>query len=143
MNLEYVAKYGPGPHVAVDAVVISLDFQILLIRRKDTGKLALPGGFVEPWEYPIAAAWRELREEAGLSCLQHAKRVKVYDDPKRDPRAHIITHAHLFMLAGKAHRFKIKAGDDAKEAMWVPLSELFMVERDWYADHMQIIMDML
>ncbi|NKW09166.1 hypothetical protein HGG76_02655 [Ochrobactrum tritici] len=40
---------------------------------------------MEPWEYPIAAAWRELREEAGLSCLQHAKRVKVYDDPKRDP----------------------------------------------------------
>ncbi|WP_266031258.1 NUDIX hydrolase [Brucella intermedia] len=142
MGQDYVKKYGPGPHVAVDALVTTLDYKVLLIRRKDTNQLALPGGFVEPGEHLIEAAWRETREEAGVPLFFHTDIVKVYADPSRDPRARIISIVHKFMLEVESSAVPVKAGDDAKEALWYPLSAIQLRPLPFYADHQQIIRDM-
>lgn len=54
-----------GPHAGVDAAVFR-DDKLLLIRRRDNGLWALPGGFIEPGETLAEATRRELLEEAGV-----------------------------------------------------------------------------
>jgi hypothetical protein len=39
----YEAKYGKGPHLAVDAIIVNTEGEIAIIRRKDNSRLALPG----------------------------------------------------------------------------------------------------
>ncbi|GEM45431.1 NUDIX hydrolase N-terminal domain-containing protein [Deinococcus cellulosilyticus] len=53
------------PLMGADAVVIQ-DGKLLLIRRKDTGLWALPGGTIDVGESVSEAAVRELFEETGL-----------------------------------------------------------------------------
>ncbi len=50
----------------VAVLVLPVDTGVLIIRRKDSAKLALPGGFIDHGETWQAAAWRELREEAQI-----------------------------------------------------------------------------
>lgn len=59
-NLAHVT-----PLLAVEAVVVR-DDRVLVIRRKDTGLWALPGGMAEVGETPAGGAERELFEETGL-----------------------------------------------------------------------------
>ncbi len=54
-----------SPINGAEAVVIR-DDQLLLIRRKDNGLWALPGGMIEVGEHAALAAERELWEETGL-----------------------------------------------------------------------------
>jgi len=53
------------PLMCVEAVVLR-ESKMLLIRRSDDGKWALPGGMMEVGESPAEGAARELWEEAGL-----------------------------------------------------------------------------
>ena len=107
----------------VDAVVIK-DNKILLIKRKgraETGKWALPGGYVNGGkETPQAAASRELEEETGLIGLP-IKLLNVYGDPSRDPRGHYITSVFRMHVGDFT---TLKAGDDAAEAKFYSLQEL-------------------
>ena len=59
-NLDHVS-----PNAGANAAVFR-DGRILLIRRKDSGLWALPGGLVEVGETLAEAACRELLEEAGI-----------------------------------------------------------------------------
>ena len=97
----------PPIFVTVDAVVIQSG-HVLMIRRADypgKGLLALPGGYVNANE-PISIAWvRELEEETGLVLNVGESRIRgslaathVFDDPNRDDRGRMITHAHLVHL---------------------------------------------
>ncbi|MFC6724958.1 NUDIX hydrolase N-terminal domain-containing protein [Halobium palmae] len=54
------------PKVGADAAVFDDDGALLLLRRTDTGRWCLPGGWVDPGESPAEAAVRETREETGL-----------------------------------------------------------------------------
>lgn len=118
----------PKPALTVDAVVLAglgEHMEILLIRRaKDPyqGALALPGGFVDPYEQPRAAVLRELAEETGL-VLSGA--TSLWLSPRgvkgRDPRGWTVSLPMLFHID---QPLPIKAGDDAAEAHWVALSEL-------------------
>lgn len=60
---DHLGKWGPKN--AADPVVVA-NGKILLIRRKDTGQWALPGGMVDPSEHVSVTARRELLEEAGV-----------------------------------------------------------------------------
>jgi len=65
---EYKAKWGSGPFLTADPVVIAGD-HLLMIERggpEGTGRQGLPGGFVNAGERLLWAAARECVEETGL-----------------------------------------------------------------------------
>lgn len=56
--------------------------KVLLVRRSDNGRWAVPGGYMEPGESVAEACAREVREETGLHV--HVERlVAVYSDPHK------------------------------------------------------------
>jgi 8-oxo-dGTP diphosphatase len=63
----------------------------VLIRRRDTGGWALPGGTVEWGETLRETARRELLEEAGVRLLSAAELIGIYSKPERDYRFHAVT----------------------------------------------------
>ena len=112
-------------HVTVDVVIVTRERspQVLLVRRKHPpfkGKWAIPGGFVEPDEDLEVAALRELREETGVTSVR-IEQLRAFGAPGRDPRGRTVTIAYLASLASPR---SARAGDDAADARWWPLSAL-------------------
>lgn len=58
----------PTPLSVGDAAVINDRGEILLIRRADNGKWAMPGGALEVGETPAEGVVREVLEETGVPC---------------------------------------------------------------------------
>ena len=58
----------PGPIPTADAAVINPDGKMLLIRRSDNHKWAMPGGGIDVGETAAQAAVREALEETGVHC---------------------------------------------------------------------------
>lgn len=121
---EFLAQYDASkykrPSVTVDIIIIH-DGEILLIKRGGhpcLGKLAFPGGFVDPDEDVYDAAVRELKEETGLDAI-NLRQLKVASEPNRDPRTRIIT---VPFLADIKDVNALSAGDDAMSAKWYPFS---------------------
>lgn len=79
------------PVVGVAAAARTADGRWLLIRRRDTGEWALPGGTLEWGETLREACARELSEEAGVDGVQLGELVGVYSAPHRDRRFHAVT----------------------------------------------------
>lgn len=119
-------------HLTTDMVLFADDERdvphVLLIRRgwePYAGYWALPGGYVDAGETFKAAAVRELQEETGLpdprlrdQACRAIQQVGVYDQPDRDPRGRVISVAFTGWLAAMPTP---TAGDDAREARWMPL----------------------
>jgi 8-oxo-dGTP diphosphatase len=122
---EYIYPY-PRPMVSVDAVVLrraSGGPFVLLIRRGKPpflGRLVLPGGFVEMDEDLPDAAARELFEETGVAGVDLVQ-VGAFGRPDRDPRGRNISVAFVAVVDGDGP--PVRGGDDAADAMWVPLTE--------------------
>jgi 8-oxo-dGTP diphosphatase len=120
-------KEYPKPSVTVDIIVFALEndrIKILLIQRKHDpfqGKWALPGGFVEMDETLSAAAYRELKEETGLTAVT-LEQFRSFGDPGRDPRGRTITVAYHTLLTSIPEG--IKGNDDAADAQWFFINEL-------------------
>ncbi|MGB4343828.1 MAG: bifunctional nicotinamide-nucleotide adenylyltransferase/Nudix hydroxylase [Moraxellaceae bacterium] len=141
------APYAPT-FVTVDAVVVQSG-HVLLVERKarpGQGQLALPGGFLDPHEKLLDACLRELREETRLKVpgpvlKGSIKSQQVFDDPHRSSRGRTITHAFYMELEPAAELPKVKGGDDARHALWVPLADLDPVRM--FEDHYFIIQEML
>ncbi|MCD6289781.1 MAG: NUDIX hydrolase [Anaerolineae bacterium] len=119
----------PSPSVTADVVVwLVRENQpyILLIRRRHDpygGYWALPGGFVEITETCLQAAQRELFEETGVMNVP-LEPLRWFDAPDRDPRKRVITMAYLALLRPRDAEVLVRAGDDAADARWWPLSAL-------------------
>ncbi|HBB31652.1 MAG TPA: NUDIX hydrolase [Cyanobacteria bacterium UBA8803] len=78
------------PIIGTSIIPILPDGQIVLVRRRDNGKWALPGGIVD-WGQDIpTTVQRELVEETGLELSKICRLVGVYSAPDRDPRIHSI-----------------------------------------------------
>jgi len=132
----------------VDAVVVQSGHILLIERRAQPGKglLALPGGFLDPHEPLVTACLRELREETRLKVPQAVLqgsiiKQAVYDDPFRSARGRTLTQAFLFQLRPDRSLPKVKGGDDAAKAFWLPLGELR--PEKLFEDHYFIIQDLL
>lgn len=152
---EFVAKYKKAweaaPYeptfVTVDAVVVQSGHVLMVERKARPGKglLALPGGFVDQGEKLVDACLRELREETRLKVPAPVlkgsiKGQEVFDDPHRSARGRTITHAFYIELEPNKELPKVKGGDDAKHAMWVPLADLDPTQI--FEDHYFVIQEM-
>lgn len=78
------------PILGVSVIPILPDGQIVLVRRRDNGKWALPGGMVDWGEDLPTTLRRELAEETGLELVTTQRLVGIYSAPDRDPRIHSI-----------------------------------------------------
>lgn len=110
----------PRHALTADAVLFERG-RVLLVRRRNPpfeGRLALPGGFVDGGESAEDAVLRELSEETGLQA-RIAGLVGLYSDPGRDPRGPTCTAVYLLERTGG----RLRAGDDAAAARFVPLRE--------------------
>jgi len=127
----------PKPALTVDIVPIRYrggHLEVLLIKRKNdpfSGAWALPGGYVDEGETPEFAARRELVEETHVNepPLYH---VGIFGAPNRDPRGWVVSAAYLAFTQADC---EAKAGDDAAQVFWYPLTDL----PDLAFDHGEII----
>jgi 8-oxo-dGTP diphosphatase len=102
LTTDELANY-PGPHLAVDVVVLTIRNQQLhavLVRRpaepqKDT--LALPGGFIHPDETAEATVARVLREKTGLENI-FSEQLFTFTEPTRDSRGWVVSVAYYALI---------------------------------------------
>lgn len=119
----------PRPSMTVDVVVWAArqgQPHVLLIRRRHwpyEGHWALPGGFMEITETLEQAARRELAEETGLAEIP-LEPLQPFDAPDRDPRQRVITMAFLAVVNEQEAGAALRAGDDASDIRWWPMTEL-------------------
>lgn len=107
------------PSLATDIVVFTNgkekkeDLSVVLIRRGEHPYMydwALPGGFVKPNESAEQTAYRELKEEAGISDVILSQ-LHTFSEPKRDPRGWIVSCS--FVAVVKESLINLQFGDDA------------------------------
>lgn len=116
------------------------DLHVLLIRRGHApfaGMWALPGGRVDAGEHTAPAAHRELGEETGLR-VPALRPFAVYADPDRDPRGRVVTFAYVARIIGTP---EAKPGDDATDARWVLVNDIYTGKEPVAFDHQKIITD--
>lgn len=124
------------PSVTADGIVIK-DGKVALIRRRNDpfkGSYALPGGFAGYGEKLEDCVVREVLEETGLKT-QVRSLIGVYSAPDRDPRGHFVTAVYELGVTGG----RLRAGDDASSAEWVPVDAIPPMA----FDHGSIIADFL
>ncbi|MDR2579496.1 MAG: bifunctional nicotinamide-nucleotide adenylyltransferase/Nudix hydroxylase [Fibromonadaceae bacterium] len=150
---EYKKEWASTPYppvfVAGDALVICKE-HILLIKRgafPGKGLLAMAGGFLDFNESIRHCAIRELMEETGIELSygdldKSIKDYQIFDDPDREPRGRMISHTFFFDLQ-LPELPKLKAADDASEALWIPLKDLDKIRSRLGGDHYKIIRKML
>ena len=145
---QWQAAPYPPVFVTVDAVVIQSGHILLVKRRARPGKglAALAGGFIRQHERLQDACIRELREETKLKIPEAVlrgciKRQHTFDDPHRSSRGRTITHAFLIELPASENLPKVKGGDDAEKAFWLPLAD--MNPEKMFEDHYFIVRHLL
>lgn len=133
------------PSLAIDAIiefpVISnnkvIDLSFVLVMRSDIKQPthAIPGGFVNIGETVEETAIREVKEETNLDIV-HLEQFRVYSNPNRDKRRHTVSCVFRCVVNSTLNMHK---GDDAKEVVVVPLSELG--DKAFAFDHSIILRD--
>jgi len=91
------------PVVGVAVAARTADGRWLLIRRRDTGGWALPGGTLEWGETLLSTVRRELLEEAGVDLIGPVELCGVYSSPERDYRFHAVTVLVLTTVSEPHH----------------------------------------
>lgn len=137
----------PPTFMTVDAVVVCSGHVLVVRRRSAPGKglLALPGGFLNPRERIVEGAIRELKEETAIKLTAQELEAmivdeKVFDHPDRSLRGRTITHAFCINVNQKQSKLpQVKGMDDADKAFWLPLSEVFAREDEFFEDHAAIV----
>jgi 8-oxo-dGTP diphosphatase len=140
----YTSEY-PFVYLTADVVAVSvrpeLGLTVLMVKRGAPpyrGRWAFPGGFVDQGEDVERAARRELREETGIAGRWlRLEQLGAYGAPRRDPRHRVVSVAWLAVVP--AH-VAARAGDDAADADWLPVSTLVGSRRLAF-DHAKILAD--
>lgn len=155
---EYLRKYKADTRfvgvnfaptfITTDAVVVQSGHVLVVRRRHQPGKglLALPGGFLNENLTLEDNAIRELKEETNIKIPAPVlrgsiKNSHVFDYPERSQRGRTVTFAYFIELEPslKDGLPKVKGGDDAAKAFWLPLSALGEKEDEFFEDHIHII----
>lgn len=108
------------PEVCVGAVVVDRD-RLLLVRRgrpPAAGEWSIPGGRVEAGELLADAVVRELKEETGIDGV--CGPLLAWVELVGEDHHFVVLDFTVSPLGEQAP----VAGDDAAEAVWVPLDEV-------------------
>ncbi len=124
------------PKVGVDGAVI-LDGKILLIRRRDTGLWALPGGACEVGETPREAVQREVREETGIEMASD-NLVGIFDNwmDRRSPSHHLY---HVVVRGHAVGGSLLAQPEEILEVGWYSQDALPLV-KDFHPGHHSRVM---
>jgi len=157
-EFDFIEKYKadwafapfPATFNTVDAVVVQSG-HILLIQRKfapGKGLWAIPGGFIDANESQEDAVIRELREETKIKVPEPVLRgsivkEKTFSDPIRSSRGRTFTQAYLIQLDDNQTLPKVRGGDDAEHAEFVPLAKFYDMAEQMYEDHYHIVRKLL
>ncbi len=134
--------------ITTDAVVVQSGHVLVIRRGHQPGKglLALPGGFLASGATLEDNAIKELKEETQIKVPAQVlrgsiKSSHVFDYPERSQRGRTVTFAYFIELAPdlKEGLPRVKGGDDAAKAFWLPLSALWEKEEEFFEDHIFII----
>lgn len=134
--------------ITTDAVVVQSGHVLVIRRGHQPGKglLALPGGFLASGLTLEDNAIKELKEETQIKMAAQVLRGSIknshaFDYPERSLRGRTVTFAYFIELAPdlKDGLPKVKGGDDAAKAFWLPLSALGEKESEFFEDHYFII----
>ena len=115
-----------APIVAVGAVIWNSKREVLLVRRLRPPRVdewSIPGGKIEWGETVEAALKREVREETGLT-VKILGLIEVVDSLIPGPSGALLHHHVLLDFTARRISGKLRAGDDAREARWVPVTAL-------------------
>lgn len=153
-----------GPNFAADPIVFRQHdgrLHMIAIRRRDNGRWAIPGGMVDHGEKVSGTLARELAEEAlgkeldperarrfesTFAELFASEAVLVYqgyvDDFRNTDDAHMQTSAYLLLLRPEHAQtldwdLTLDAGDDASEAIWMPLTAANL--KEMHANHSDLV----
>ena len=144
---EALKRYDPDkyPKCSVTATtVICCDKKVLLVRRKFgpfKGYWCFPGGFANPHETIEEVGLREVREEAGIGGFPgqvHQLGVYTPDDPRNTVKEDHWSY-DVGLAVGLDQLPQVSAGDDAKEAEWVPMDEAMNMKLAFH--HNRILKD--
>ena len=132
--------------VTADLVILTIrsgTLMVLLVKRDNEpfkGRFALPGGFLRDQETIEKAAARELSEETGVRAESlHLEQVRLYSDPRRDPRRpRVLTCAFLAIAPDLGDPVP---GTDAQDALWSPVDAVLAGTHDLAFDHDTILAD--
>lgn len=157
-EFEYIQKYKQDTRfvgvpfapvfVTTDAVVVQSGHVLVVRRRVHPGKglLALPGGFLASDATLEDSAIRELKEETQIKIPAAVLRGSIksthaFDYPERSQRGRTVTFAYFIELEPslKDGLPRVKGGDDAAKAFWLPLSALGEKEDEFFEDHIHVI----
>ncbi len=125
--------YSPGHFTASAFVLSPTRDELLLILHGKLHRWLQPGGHIDPDDADVfSAARREVAEETGIRALH------ILGDGLFDVDIHEIPplggqpgHQHFDLrILLVAHTLDLQAGDDAKDARWVPLADVNEVESD-------------
>ena len=127
--------------VTVDVVLLTVRegvLSVLLVEREThpfRGRLALPGGFVQPDEDLEAAAVRRLEAETGVRrSAAHMEQLGAFGDPRRDPRMRVVSVPYLVFAPD------LPAPTPGAGASWVAWVPVRAVEPERLAfDHAQVL----
>lgn len=117
---------GPtAPAVGVGAVVFREGRVLLVLRGKSPAKdqWAIPGGHLELGETLQKAAERELLEETGVRA-RAGEVVFTFEHIDRDDHGRVRHHYIILDLAAEFLSGDPRPGDDARDARWIPETEL-------------------
>ncbi|WP_131767952.1 NUDIX domain-containing protein [Candidatus Protofrankia californiensis] len=111
---------------AATAIVPDGEGRVLLIRRSDNGRWALPGGQMDIGEHLAGSAVREVKEETGLD-VEVVKIIGIYTDPR-----HVIAYDDGEVRQQFAVCFETRVtggslladGSEARDARFVAAEEL-------------------
>lgn len=133
-----------GANFAADPIVTRINadgqFEIITIKRKDSGEFAIPGGMVDHGERITETLKRELGEETSAE-LDFETATPIYqgyvDDPRNTDNAWMETDVfHLHLKDGDAT--VLAAGDDAADASWHTVDSQLL--ENLYASHAQFVL---
>jgi len=121
-----------NPAPAVGAAILDGDKALVTVRAREpySGKVDVPGGFLEVGEHPVDGLKREVREELGLELEVDPTPVLL--------APHTYGPEDVWALAigfrARISRGEPKPADDVAEARWIGAGEVDGVDFAWEHD---------